>query len=53
MTAFDIPLNAGPAEIAAALAAAEAAKAAAALAETKKLRELFLKDDDGRQEVLP
>jgi hypothetical protein len=43
--AFDIPLNASAEEIAAGLAAAEEAKAAAALAETKRLREIFLRDE--------
>jgi hypothetical protein len=39
--AFDIPLNASPEQITAALETLEAKRAADALAETKKLRELF------------
>jgi hypothetical protein len=40
--AFDIPLNASPEQITAALEKLEADRAAAALAESEKLRKMFL-----------
>jgi hypothetical protein len=43
--ALDIPADASPTAIAEALAAAEEAKAVAALAESRRLHEMFLKDE--------
>jgi hypothetical protein len=47
--AFDIPRNASAEEITAALERVEAQQAAAALAETKKLREMFLPESGAGQ----